>query len=153
MATESAVDTEARKLLLEKDEDALEVLIGLRQKAIDENPGLAAKPDLYPKYDSTDMGALDTLKGLGHRVANRWNKELYRIVCENKGSANKEREDLLNALNLGDAAIVGVVASILIGLSVPPPIAAAVAALIVKKFISPAKDELCAAWGEAMAAG
>jgi hypothetical protein len=53
-----------------------------------------------------------------------------------------ERDKLLNASNLGETATIGVVAGALMTFGVPAPIAAAATALIVKRFIWPARDEL-----------
>ena len=147
----SAVVKEAQRLE-SKDEASLELLVGLRAKAIEKNPALKDTVDLEPKYDGTTMGALDDVKALGRRILKRWNKELHGLVCENKTADQKDRKAILDALNLGQAAVIGAVAGALIGLAVPAPIAAALAPLIVKKFIWPAKDELCAAWGEGIKA-
>jgi|SRR5271165_5228882 len=143
----STVVNEAKRLET-RDEASLELLVGLRAKALEENPALEDTVDLEPKYDTATMGALDDVKALGRRIAKRWNKELYGLVCENKAGDPQDRKAILDALNLGEAAVIGAVAGALIALTVPAPIAAALAPLIVKKFIWPAKDELCVAWGE-----
>jgi hypothetical protein len=147
----SAVVNEAKRLE-SRDEASLELLVGLRAKALEENPALRDTVDLEPKYDIATMGALDDVKALGRRILKRWNKELYGLVCENKAGDQQDRKAILDALNLGQAAVIGAVASALIALTVPAPIAAALAPLIVKKFIWPAKDELCGAWGEGIKA-
>lgn len=59
----------------------------------------------------------------------------------------------LTSLNLGEAAVIAAVAGALIGLGVGAAIAAPLAPLIVRRFIWPAKDELCVAWGESIDAG
>ena len=59
---------------------------------------------------------------------------------------------LLGALNLNEAALIAGVVPGLMFLGAPAAIAAVVAPIIVRKFIIPAKDELCDAWGEAMRA-
>jgi len=147
----SAVINEAKRLE-SRDEASLELLVGLRAKALEENPALKDTVDLEPKYDKATMGALDDVKTLGRRIVKLWNKELYGLVCENKAGDQQDRKAILDALNLGQAAVVGAVAGALIALTVPAPLAAALAPLIVKKFIWPAKDELCAAWGEGIKA-
>jgi hypothetical protein len=80
-----------------------------------------------------------------------------RAVCGKKvgGAAasaedKKMRDDLLKALNLSDAAVIAAVVTALIALGAPAAVATPVAPYLVKKFIMPAKDELCDAWGEAM---
>lgn len=135
-----------------KDEAALELLIGMQDKALSTKPGAAADPDFEPVYEKTTMGPLDDLKALGRRIVKRWNRELFSLVCEGRED-DETRTKLLAALKLNDAAALGVIATALMALGAPAAIAAALAPLLLKKFINPAKDELCAAWGEAIAAG
>lgn len=151
MADISAVVNEAKRLQ-KRDETSLLELVGRQTKAIELNPALKDKVDLDPKYDSTTMGAMDDLKALGLRVLKRWNKELYSMVCSNKGSDVKDRQAILDSLNLGETAVIAAVAGALMALGVPAPVAAALAPLITNKFIWPAKDELCGAWGEGITA-
>ena len=153
---ESAVISVA-EALRSKDEEALLLEIGLRENAIQGNKALESNPTLQVEYDSSHMGLIDDIKALGRRIMTRWNKELYGVVCGKKAGSGAEtaenkklRDDVLNALNFGDAAIIAAVAAALIALGAPAAIAAPVAPLLVKKFIMPAKDELCDAWGEAM---
>jgi hypothetical protein len=142
-----AVTAEAVRLY-DKDEQALLVSIGQRELAVQENrPNLPIEGDSV--YVTTTMG-LDDLKKLGLRILRRWNKALHELVCPNAGADGKEREDLLKALNISEVAAIGVVTGLLLPIGVPAPVAAPLAALIVKKFLMPAKDELCDAWGEAI---
>ncbi len=131
----------------EYDEDALLVVLGKQENAIMNDPTLAADPNLNPDYNSTHMGVIDDVKSLGRRIAARWNKELFAIVC---GSGNNHaRKELLDALNLGEAAAIAAVAGMLLAIA-PAAVAAPLAALLVKSLLMPAKDELCDAWGEAL---
>ena len=143
-----AVQQAAKRLYGQKDATALEVLVGLREKAIERDPSLKDNPDFEPKYDETIMGGLDDIKDLGKKILKRWNKELHDFVCVNNSEDSKDRKAILDSLNLGEAAVVAAVASALLSLGLAAAIAAAVAPFIVKKFIWPAKDELCKAWGE-----
>ncbi len=149
----------AAEALLSKDEEALLVEIGLREKTIQTEPMRADDPHLQVEYDSTHMGGIDDIKSLGRRIMVRWNSELYGVICGKKAGAGAERsedkkmrDDLLKALNLSDAAVIAVVVTALIALGAPAAIAAPVAPFLVKKFIMPAKEELCNAWGEAVMA-
>lgn len=127
------------------DEDALLVILGKQEAALEQDYSLAADPTLDPEYDSTHMGLVDDLKGIGSRIAHRWNKELYKLICG--GGDNEDRKKLLEALNISEAAAIGVVASLLLAIA-PAAVAAPLAALLVKTFLMPAKDELCEAWAE-----
>jgi len=127
-------------------------LIGLRAKAIERDPSLQDNPDFMPQYDKDTMGVLDDVQALGRRILNRWSKELHSIVCSNVSADEEARGAILNALNLGESALIAAVAGTLIALGLFPALAAAVAPLLVKRFIVPARDELCAAWSEALVA-
>jgi hypothetical protein len=149
MAKENDVIKAAKKFSA-KDEAALELLLGKQAKAIEKEPDLAKDPNLDPPYDGTQMGLVDDVKSLGRRIAVRWSKELYNVVCGRDNDATAQ--EILGSLNINEAAVIAAVAAALLAIGAPPPIAAAAAPLIVKKFIWPAKDELCDAWGEAIAA-
>jgi hypothetical protein len=143
---------ESAQRLSTRDEVSLELLIGLRAKAIEKAPALQNDPDLDPKYEAGTMGALDDLKALGRRILGRWNRELYGVVCGAKGEDQSSRKAILESLNLGEAATIAAVAGTLLTIGSPAALAAAVAPLVVKRFVLPAKDELCGAWGEAIKA-
>lgn len=152
MATESEV-IDAANIHARKDEASLEVLLGMIEKEIERDPAAKETAFLEPKYEGTAMGPLDDLKRLGLRILKRWNKELNQLVCGGKSDDSKDRQAILNSLGLGEAAMIAAVAGALLSLGVFAPLAAAMAPLIVKRFIAPAKDELCEAWGEAIKAG
>ncbi len=140
----------ANQLNEQKEDEALLVLIGMREKAIAADPSRQDDPNLSVVYEDSTMGPLDDIKRLGKRIMNRWSKELFAICCGNADKDSKERTELLNSINLGEAAVMAAVASVLISLGVGAAIAAPLAPLIVRRFIWPAKDELCSAWGEAI---
>ncbi len=150
MANVSDVKQAATRLAT-KDEAALELLVGMVSQAIEKNPGLKGQPYVELKYDATVMGPLDDVRSLGRKILKVWNKQLHGLVCGKNPDQQADRSSILNALSLGETAVTGAVAAALIGLAVPAPLAAALAPLIVKRFIWPAKDELCQAWSEAIA--
>lgn len=143
-----AVKAAATKLYNENDEPALEVLIAMREEAVKKSPELGNDPNLVVKYTETTM-ASEGLKTLGRNILAQWNKQIYGLVCGNASEDQKDRQLILSALKIGSAAAVGAVATTLTAtLAVPAAVAAAVAALIVKRFIWPARAELCAGWAE-----
>jgi hypothetical protein len=143
---EAVADAASR--LSSKDEFSLELLIGMRENAIIADPSLKDNPDFEPLYQTATMGALDDIRALGRRILRRWNVELHAVVCSGKGGDPKDRKAVLDSLNLGEAAVIAAVVGALLTMGAPAAIAAVVAPLMVKRFIWPAKDELCAAWGE-----
>jgi hypothetical protein len=142
----------AAERLSRKDDEALALEIGLRDKLITSDPKLGDQADLAVSY-GTHMGLIEDVKALGWRILARWNRELYRVVCSSTKKEDQElRVKLFAALDINEAALIAVVAPAIVWLGAPVAIAAAVAPLIVKKFIVPAKEELCISWGEAIAA-
>lgn len=128
------------------DIDALMVVLGKQQKAIAQMPELAYDPALDPPYESTHMGLLDDLKSLGAKIAAKWSRSLYQVIC-GADADNEERKKLFDALGAGEATAIGVVTAMLLPV-VSPAIAAPLAAIIVKKFLAPAGTEICIFWGE-----
>src|SRR5579859_851286 len=100
----NAVIDAAQRLHQQKDDVALELLVAMREKAIQNDPTLEDNVDFEPKYEATTMGAMDDLKSLGRRIVNRWNKELYGLVCARTREDEKARQSVLDSLNLGEVA-------------------------------------------------
>ena len=141
---ESAVSS-----LLESDEDQLLEQLGIRTKAIQADPAVSGsfQPDVA--YEATTMGVMDDVKELGRRIFKRWNREAFKLVCGGEDLDKKDREELANAFGLGDAAVAGMIASLLVSsFGVAPAIATVVAALVIKRFFRPAYDEFCELWKE-----
>jgi len=150
MADITAVINAAEQLRA-KDEEALALEIGLRSEYIESDRSGADNPTLSVAY-GTHMGMIDDVKALGWRILARWNKETHAIVCSSEKPEDEEiRKRVFAALSLDEAALIAAVVTALIWLGAPAAIAAPVAPLIVKKLVLPAKEELCAAWGEAVA--
>lgn len=140
---------DAALALSPQDVDALEVLLARRDHAIKANPALQDDLELDPAYATETMG-IESLKAHARSLVNLWNKNLYDLACAAGTSESKERKDLLDALRVGDAAVIGAVVAALLAMNLAAPLAAVLAPILVKRFIMPAKDELCAAWGESI---
>lgn len=78
---------------------------------------------------------------------------MYGVVCSSDNSEDQEiKKKILGALSLDEAELIAAIAPALIWLGAPAAVAAPIAPLLVKKFIVPAKEEFCVAWGESIAA-
>ena len=126
----------ANQLHEQKDDEALLVLIGMREKVISQDPTRKEDVDLPVVYEEKLLGPLDDIKRLGNRIVRRWNKELYGIVCSDASKDRKERQDILTSLSFGEAAVIAAVAGALISLGVGAALAAPLAPLIVRRFLS-----------------
>jgi hypothetical protein len=131
-----------------KDDESLELLLGMRAQAIEKSPALKDDVDFLPTYDGNTMGALDTVKSLGRRLLIRWNKELYGLVCGNKPEDAEQRNKIMTALNISVGAAATVIATTLTTLAVPAALAVVAAPILVKRLLVPGKEEMCAAWLE-----
>src|ERR1700744_809459 len=98
------------------DESALIELLGIRAKAIESNNALAGELSPKATYDAKFMGPLDDIKALGLKILNRWNRELYNIVCGGSQDDKDDRKKILNALTLGEGAAIAALIPVLIGL-------------------------------------
>jgi hypothetical protein len=132
--------------LAEYDESALTELLGIRAKTIERDPSIAG--DLSPKitYNAKFLGPLDDVKSLGLKILNRWNKELFNIVCGPAKGDEEDRAKIINALSLSEGAAIAAIIPILIGLGLAPTLAAVIAAIIVKRFLGSAIETLCDSW-------
>ncbi len=146
MANIQAETVAAAQDLAGLDEAALYVLIGTQEKAIERNPVLAFDARLSPGYDTAHQGLVTELKTIGERIANKWARALFDLVCGAKDD-DPTRTQLLSAVGISEAAAIAAVTALIMPL-VSPPIAAAVSVVIVKKFLIPAGGEICLYWGE-----
>jgi hypothetical protein len=143
-----AVKAIAEKLYNENDETALEVLIAKCDAAVKENPELGNDPNLDVKYTETTM-SFETLKIIGRNILNVWNEKIYGLVCGTTKEDQRDRKIILDALKISSGAAVGAIAATLTTtFALPAALSVAVAALIVKRFIWPARAELCKGWKE-----
>ncbi|MEM6889748.1 MAG: hypothetical protein AAGF50_07695 [Pseudomonadota bacterium] len=126
--------------------DDLVLLLARQDKAIADDPSLAQDPTLDPNYDDPTLD-LAALKSLGQKILKEWNKRLYQLVCES--SDDESRKKLIDAAGIGETALIGAVASVLLTIA-NPAIAAAAAAVIVKSFLIPAGGVVCDSWKEAI---
>ncbi len=141
------------KMLLQVDENSLFEQAGLRTKANQEGSKLVTELNPTIVHDAVEMGPLDDLRELGKRVVKRWTRELHNVVCGEKDDDASDRKNILDAIGIGDgAAIAAAITAVLVGsFGVAAAVATVVAALIVKRIISPAGDEICKFWDEKLA--
>jgi len=137
--------------LLQADEAELFEKAGIRLRAIERDPSLAASFDPPAVYGEAQMGTLDDVRNLGRRIFKRWNREAHNLMCGADPDDAQGRKQLRDALGLGDVAFAAALTSVLISVGLAPAIATVVAALAVKRFFAPAADEICKAWTESLA--
>jgi hypothetical protein len=139
--------------LLESDEDQLYEQLGIRSSAMTRDLSVAGALQPQIAHDVAAMGMMEDVRDLGKRIFKRWNREAHKLICGGEDLDKKDREALANAFGLGDAAVAGVVASLLITqFGLAPAIATVVAALVIKRFFRPAYDEFCDFWKEKLPA-
>jgi len=122
------------------------MLLARQDEVIKGNPDAAQDPTLDPEYAGAGMPA-EALRSIGKRILRTWNKALFDLICTEKDDV--QRKKLMDAFDLGETALIGAVAAALLTVT-SPAIAAAVAAIIVKKFLIPAGGVVCEVWEEAI---
>ena len=128
------------------DESALIELLGIRAKSIERDPSIAGNFSAKVTYDAKFLGPLDDIKALGLRILNRWNKELFNIVCGSSKDDEEDRTKIISAFSLSEGAAIAALIPVLTGLGLAPALAAILAAIIVKRFLGSAAETLCEAW-------
>ena len=138
--------------LLDVDDLTLLEKLGMRGKAVQIGTPSAVGYDPVLVHDAGVMGPLDDLRELGRRLVGRWNRELFKVMCGDDKADQKDRESLLQSIGLGDVAIASAVTAVLVSsFAVAPAIAIVIAALVVKRIISPGGAVACEFWAEKLA--
>jgi hypothetical protein len=93
-------------------------------------------------------------KNLGKRIFRRWNRTLHDFACNANAEDRDLKDKLLSAISMKTGGGTAVVAAVLAGyFLVSPPLAAVLAALLIKLILVPAGQEVCQAWAGALNAG
>jgi hypothetical protein len=130
--------------LLNYDEENLIEELGMRGKVLRQDFSQMGNPALEVTPDPQVMGPMSEVRDLGWRIAKRWIKELRGTVCGGEAADKEEREKLQSALGLKGSDLAAALAGILMStFFVASPIAAVVAAIVVKRLGGGALDEFC----------
>jgi hypothetical protein len=133
--------------LLQAEEDQLYEQLGIRAKAMAEDPRTGSFFEPSVTYDQAKMGLKEDVLEFGKRLFNRWTVEAHKLICGSDPEDQKDREDLVNAFNVTPEKITAVLAVLLVThLGLSPAIAIIVAALVIKRFFRPAYNEFCQLW-------
>ena len=130
------------------DEETLYEELGIRAKAIQENPGLSSSFDPAATYDQSTMGILDDVRNYGKRLFRRWSAEGYKLICGDDPEDEEDRKELADAFGLGGNKAASVMAAMLVAqLGLAPAIATVIAAILIKRFVlNPVYEQFCATW-------
>lgn len=127
------------------DDNALFVEIGQRASMAPADPAAAISATL--DYPHLSFG--EDMKKLGRRIARRTARELHDVLCGADADDQQDRDKLKAAIDYSDQALAAVVAALLAGpLGLGGAIAAALAALFVKRLFKPTLEETCEFWNE-----
>lgn len=149
MATQQEINTVLSKLLAVDDENTLLEQLGIRAKATQQGQSNGMGYTAEPTYDAQVMGVMDDVRTLGRRLLNRWNLELYKVMCGSESGDKQDRESLLKAIGATDVALAAAMTAVLVSsFAVAPAVATVIAALVVKRVIGPTGDVFCKMWAE-----
>ncbi len=142
----------AVKKLLKSDEEQLYETLGIRVKAMEEDPSKGGYFEPQVTYRAAQMGLKEDIQKLGQKLFNRWNVETYKLVCGSDPESEKDREKLLKAFGTNDDVVIAASLSALLvtSLGMAPAIAAVIAVLLLKRFLHPAHEEFCQVWKESL---
>lgn len=137
----------AVKNLLQADEGQLYEQLGIRAKALAEDPTQGSSFEPQVTYDVAQMGLKEDVREFGQRLFHRWNVETYKLICGSDPKDKEDREDLMNAFGVDDGAVAAALTALLItNLGLTPALAVVIAAITVKRFFRPAYQEFCRIW-------
>jgi len=133
--------------LLRADEVQLYEQLGIRAKAIEEDPTIASSFEPQVTYDQARMGFKEDVLEFGQRLFRRWNVESHKLMCGSAPDDQNSRAELLNAFGVSEIAVAAALTSLLVtNLGLAPALAAVLAVLLVKRFFRPAYEEFCRVW-------
>lgn len=134
---------------LDYDERAIEEELGARLSIAPQEPEAAIRPPSEFTFSPEDLGIGEEALKLAKRIFKRTSKELHEVLCGSDPENEADRKKLKDALKLGDEALVAAIAAVLAGpLGLGAAVAAAIAALLLKRIFKPAGEEICKYWGE-----
>lgn len=137
----------------EEGERALLEELASRTVAIGDDPQPAGKYNPEVTIDQQEMG-LEDLAILGRRILGRLERELHAVVCGGGKDDKEDRESILSAVGAGDVALGTILYGVLVtSFGLAPAVATVVAALLIKRVLAPAGNEVCKFWGERLAEG
>jgi hypothetical protein len=135
---------EATEAVIGKDLENLYEELGMRSKAIGVDLTRMGDPVLSVNYDGKLMGPMTEIADLGKRIAKRWIREIHQVVCGNEADDKDDREKLQSLFGLKGSDLATALTAFLVStFFVASPIAAVVAAIIVKRLGASAMDEFC----------
>jgi hypothetical protein len=139
----------AVQALMDKDEEQLYQELGLRLRAMQENPALSGS--FTPQIDThlEALGPVEDLKDFGQRFFKRVNKQAYQLICGTEAADSEERENIIDAFGIGREAVAPAIAALLVThMGMAPAIAAVVTTLILRLVFRNAFESMCEVWGE-----
>jgi hypothetical protein len=137
--------------LLSAEEDQLFAELGIRARALAADPTIGGTFDPDVVYREAEMGALEEVRSFGQRLFMRWNRELHTIVCGGDPDDAADRAELVDALGVSEIAAAGYLATLIAGnLGIAPALATVAAAIVIRRFFSPAVKEFCSAWARTL---
>lgn len=123
------------------DDDILEAELGNRLKAAALTPGAGVEVNFAFTVEHLSLSG-DAAE-LGNRLYNRISREMHEMLC---GANGDDRDKIKKLIGLGDGVVAALTALMVSGFGLMPAIAAIIAALIARRFLTPAGDVLCEFW-------
>src|SRR5690348_11682308 len=91
--------------LLKADEDQLYEQLGIRAKAIAEDPSKGSSFEPLVTYDQAEMGLKEDVREFGQRLFRRWEVEAYKLICGSDYEDQQDRKELVNSFGVSDVAV------------------------------------------------
>lgn len=139
---------EAVTELLDYDDEALLDQIAMRATEMRFEPQIAGELSATVTIDAEHLGILEDVQELGGRIFKRIEREMFDLLCGDSQGAQADRQSIIEATGLGDAALGAALVAAMTGIGIAPIVATAAAALLIKRVLKPAGGVACEFWGE-----
>jgi len=141
----------AAEKLRHSSESQLFEELGMRERAVERDASLASQYDLALPSDEAVMGFREDAAKFGRQLFDRWEKEAYKLLCGNAANDTADRKKLAEAFGMTDVVVSATIASALVGsFGLAAPVAAVIAAILIKRFFRPGYEEFCRFWGKTL---
>jgi hypothetical protein len=137
--------------LMQSDVEQLYAELGLRQKAIQEDPRQAGLFETTAAFDAPFAGPMDSLRELGRDFFRRVSKDAYNLVCGRDKEDADERKKIQDAFRVDATTVAAALSAALVSwFGWAPAIAGVVAALVMKLFFKNAYEATCDIWKKSL---
>jgi hypothetical protein len=131
---------DTREQFLQMDEEELYKLVG--------SHAITIEAEAFPPAYQPDSTFTQDFRAIGEKIFNRLIKSFYALLCGDSPDDKDDRDKVILALGDGTILVSTLAGLFITNFGLAPAIATVVAALVLKRVLTPTYTEVCKFWGE-----